>query len=356
MRVPHPIPYQGSKRKIAGVILSLFPADTDRLIEPFAGSAAVSLAAACHGKARRFLLNDLNEPLVRLWKMIVDHPETMAAQYERLWTAQLGRERDYYDHVREVFNRTQRPDCMLYLLARCVKASVRYNANGDFNQSPDNRRKGAEPETMRMHVRGASDLLRGKTAVMCRDYTAALAEASANDVVYMDPPYQGVCGNRDPRYLKALPFEHFAEALAELNGRDISYIVNYDGRTGDKVHGRSLPEALHLRHFEIAAGRSSQATLLGRDSLTYESLYVSPALMDRLPRVRAPQSDSSRQLKVRAQSAEAAMPDCAKEVLRRHVAALEPIRIGRIVAVVDVVILSAAKDLAPRTCQILHPG
>lgn len=296
MRVPHPIPYQGSKRKIAGAILSLFPAGTDRLVEPFAGSAAVSLAAAARGRAERFLLNDLNEPLIRLWEQIIEHPDTISGQYEKLWKAQLGRERDYYDKIRDEFNRTQRPDCLLYLLARCVKASIRYNANGDFNQSPDNRRRGADPETMRMHIRGASELLRNRTVVMRRDYAEALAEASPKDVVYMDPPYQGVCGNRDPRYLKALSFEGFAETLADLNRRDISYIVSYDGRTGEKVHGKALPPGLHLKHFEIAAGRSTQATLLGRESHTYESLYVSPALMRRLGRLRAPRVESGDQL------------------------------------------------------------
>jgi len=60
MSVPHPIPYQGSKRGLARAIISYFPQDAARLAEPFAGSAAVSLAAAYYGKANSFLLNDLN--------------------------------------------------------------------------------------------------------------------------------------------------------------------------------------------------------------------------------------------------------------------------------------------------------
>ena len=295
MGIPHPIPYQGSKRKIARAILSLFPSDAGRLIEPFAGSAAVSLAAAYYHKADRFLLNDLNKPLMRLWSAIIDQPDDIAAQYRKLWTTQHGKEREYYDHVRDTFNRTQRPDCLLYLLARCVKASIRYNTNGHFNQSPDNRRKGAQPDTMIRHIRGASELLRGRTAVCCEDYTVTLQRACEHDIVYMDPPYQGVCGNRDQRYLKALPLDHFVHALIELNERRISYVVSYDGRTGEKTHGKLLPAILHLKHFEIAAGRSTQATLLGRNSVTYESLYVSPALMRRISFVR-PLSAANRQL------------------------------------------------------------
>lgn len=83
-RPPHPFPYQGSKRAIAGHILSYLPAGAGRLIEPFAGSAAVSLAAAARRRARRFWLNDSNAPLMALWAEILERPEALAADYARL--------------------------------------------------------------------------------------------------------------------------------------------------------------------------------------------------------------------------------------------------------------------------------
>ncbi len=72
--VPHPIPYQGSKRNLAPVVLSYFPANVSRLVEPFAGSAAISLAAAFRGAADRFWINDAHAPIVDLWREIVDRP------------------------------------------------------------------------------------------------------------------------------------------------------------------------------------------------------------------------------------------------------------------------------------------
>ena len=48
------------------------------------------------------------------------------------------------------------------------------------------------------------------------------------------------------------------------------------------MHGRPLPVRLGLQLVELDAGRSSQATLLGRDEITVESLYISPALAARL--------------------------------------------------------------------------
>jgi len=284
VNVPHPIPYQGSKRGLAGYIINYIPDDTQRLVEPFAGSAAVSLAVACHRKAQSYWINDLNEPLANLWRLIINQPEAVAHAYKELWEEQEGQERTYYDEVRLKFNETQKPEYLLYLLARCVKAAVRYNSNGEFNQSPDNRRKGTRPANMKAQVVGAASLLAGKTNVTSQDFRDVLNAVTSEDVVYMDPPYQGVCSNRDRRYIGSLGFESFVEALEALNARGVSYIVSYDGRTGTKKFGKALPTSLNLVHKEIKAGKSSQATLLGRDEDTYESLYLSPALVTRLER------------------------------------------------------------------------
>ncbi len=46
MNLPHPIPYQGSKRKLAPRILATVAnRHIDRLFEPFAGSAATYLGS-----------------------------------------------------------------------------------------------------------------------------------------------------------------------------------------------------------------------------------------------------------------------------------------------------------------------
>ncbi|RLI55448.1 MAG: DNA adenine methylase [Candidatus Thorarchaeota archaeon] len=293
MVIPHPIPYQGSKRRIAHKILDFFPPDTKRLVEPFAGSAAVTIAAAYHGKATTFLINDLNEPLMRLWREIILRPSRIADEYENLWHAQLGREREYYDVVRTRFNRTHEPHFLLYLLARCVKASVRYNSKGEFNQAPDNRRKGRKPSAMRKDIIAVSRLLKGRVEIRSVDFTEILERMTSADLVYMDPPYQGVCRDRDPRYLKGVEFHRFVDCLGMLNENSAQYIVSYDGLTGAKRHGRNLPASIGLLHMMIDAGTSSQSTLLGRSERTIESIYLSPSLSARLGNVSVTQNIKS---------------------------------------------------------------
>ena len=55
-----------------------------------------------------------------------------------------------------------------------------------------------------------------------------------------------------------------------------------DGRSGDKTYGKELPEYLGLKRILIPAGRSSQATLLGKNQQTIESLYISNKLFKQL--------------------------------------------------------------------------
>lgn len=280
--VPFPIPYQGSKRKLAPAILGCFPRGAKVLHEPFCGSAAVTIAALATGRAESAWLNDANEPLIALWDEILKDSSGLARQYNDLWRQQLGREREFYDEVRSRFNQSHEPQLLLFLLARCVKAAVRYNSAGEFNQSPDNRRRGTKPDRMADHLKRTAAILQDRVHTSSVDYRSALQNAEPDDIVYMDPPYQGVSSNRDRRYRDGLTFNHFVETLEDLNSRQISYIISYDGRTGGKRHGDVLPESLGLGHFEVDAGRSTQATLLGRDDRTVESLYLSPALLERL--------------------------------------------------------------------------
>jgi DNA adenine methylase len=279
MTVPHPIPYQGSKRRLAAVILKYAPGRVDTLIEPFAGSAAITLAAAARKLAKRYLIGDSLEPLVDVWRMILSEPEDFADEYERVWNAQQENPAEHYLRVRDSFNRSRNPAELLYLLARCVKNAVRFNSAGEFNQSADHRRSGMNPAKMRAQILGSCKLLAGRAEALCRDYGTLLRQATSKDLVYMDPPYQGVTG-RDPRYFEQLNFDGLVANLESLNSRNVPYLLSFDGTCGTRQYGRDLPKQLRLTRIWVHTGRSSQATLNGRDEETIESVYLSPGLGD----------------------------------------------------------------------------
>jgi DNA adenine methylase len=287
MRVPHPIPYQGSKRRLAPRILAAVSERRfSRLFEPFAGSAAITIAARNIGLANGYVLGDSLKPLALLWEAILDDPLETANDYESLWTAQLSDPREHFLEVREEFNRDAEPIKLLYLLTRCVKNAPRWNSQGDFNQSADHRRRGMNPRKMRLQIEGASRLLADQTEVVSGDFVDTLSAADKDDLVYLDPPWQGTSSGVDKRYHAWLARERLEEVLRDLNSREVPWLLSYDGRHGVKEYGEPLSEDLQAVRLEFDAGRSSQATLSGRTTTTVESLYVSSDLVEGRQRKR----------------------------------------------------------------------
>jgi DNA adenine methylase len=277
--VPHPIPYQGSKRRLAQAILSHIESDRyERLVEPFAGSGAVTLAAARSGKFKQFVLGDKLESLVVLWQCIIENPVLVADEYAELWHRERKHPIDEYYAIRCEFNADRSPAKLLYLLARCVKNAVRFNPAGEFNQSPDKRRTGTRPETMRKELNGAHRLLQGKTEVVCADFLELFKKSEPGHFFYLDPPYQGTSDGRDSRYIDGVTRSRIVEGLNVLNARGNPFILSYDGSCGDRTYGDRLPSDLASRVL-LDVGRSSQATLNGEDHITIESLYISHNLI-----------------------------------------------------------------------------
>ena len=280
--VPHIVQYQGSKRILAPQILRFIPMKFNRLVEPFAGMAAITIAVAKQERANQYLVNDLNAPLVAVLESAIETPNELFSEYSKVWNEQFaysGGSVEHFYKVRNDFNNGQQTAAnMLYLLARCVKGSVRYGSNGQFNQSPDKRRYGTAPQTLKTNLMAISYYLKGKTRFMSKDYREVLDETKAGDVVYMDPPYQGVSNVRDSRYYSGIGFYDFVEAVDSLNRRGIDFLISYDGKCGDKQYGEDLPEELGLQKVLLKAGLSSQSILLGKKEITYEALYVSKGL------------------------------------------------------------------------------
>ena len=280
---PHIVQYQGSKRILAPQILQYMPKKFERLIEPFSGTAAISVATAKEDRTNSYLINDLNEPLVIMLKEAIEQPRRLVNEYRKVWNEQFSYGENHVAHfyvVRERFNNGQEtPANLLYLLARCVKGAVRYGRNGKFNQSPDKRRHGTKPDTLEQNIYSISALLKGKTSFYALDYHEILEMAHPGDVVYMDPPYQGVTDVSDHRYFSGVPFDEFAEAIKVLNDKQVDYLISYDGVCGGKEYGEELPESLGCKKVMLNAGLSSQSLLLGRKSITYEALYVSESLI-----------------------------------------------------------------------------
>lgn len=286
LRLPHPLPYQGSKRKLAPTIGRYLPEGVGTWYEPFAGSIAMTIFAASRGIAQKYVIGDSLEAISDLWERIIESPLEVSERYAEIWRGQKEGNFSYFLGVRKRYNEGRDPVDLLYLTCRCVKNAVRFNKQGHFTQSADKRRLGMRPEKMALAVKRISALLKGRTEIRHGDWVNTSEDATETDYVYLDPPYLGTSEGRDNRYANQLTREALIEGLEKLIGRNVPFSLSYDGMTGGREYGPPLPSNLGMSRLLLHAGVSSQATLVGRREETVESLYVWPAL----PQIEMPRS------------------------------------------------------------------
>jgi DNA adenine methylase len=262
-RLPHPIPYQGSKRSLAPLIAAYVPKKINTWYEPFAGSAAMSIWAASTGAAKNLVIADSLEPIVELWRAMIDKPDEIARRYEIIWQGQKAGVPDYFNQVRARYNNEREPVDLLYLICRCVKNAVRFNKQGAFTQSVDKRRLGMRPEKMRDAIMGVSSLLKNRTEVRLGDWLDTTSDARPSDFVYMDPPYLGTSVGRDKRYAHQM-----------LQERLIGGLELFKTRTRTR-------ETFRLRFFQngpLGKGTGIEVELAQIDALAAELVNAASAI------------------------------------------------------------------------------
>lgn len=79
--VPHLVQYQGSKRSLAPKIAEYFPERFNRFIEPFSGTAAMSIYTALNRECHTFILNDINKQVIELLEKCINEPENLVEEY-----------------------------------------------------------------------------------------------------------------------------------------------------------------------------------------------------------------------------------------------------------------------------------
>ena len=104
---PHIVQYQGSKRMLAPQILPYFPGNFSRLVEPFAGMAAITIAVAKNEMSDSFVVNDINDALVGILEQAINSPNKLYEEYVDVWLAQFNYPEGHVAHfyrVRDEYN------------------------------------------------------------------------------------------------------------------------------------------------------------------------------------------------------------------------------------------------------------
>lgn len=176
--------WAGAKTRLIVAIRPLVPADVTRLIEPFAGSAAVALNLGFE----RTLLADANRDLIDVYRELRRGGENFIAECAALFTEKSNAPEVFYARRTE-FNATtdrrRKAALFVYLNRHGYNGLCRYNSRGGFNV-PFGRY--VAPHFPCDQMRAFRAML-PRCDLRCADFRTVLAEAGAGDFVYCDPPY-----------------------------------------------------------------------------------------------------------------------------------------------------------------------
>lgn len=175
--------WAGGKTRVVPRIRSYLPAGS-RLIEPFAGSAALWLATNYPSA----LLADINADLITLYQTLQREGPSFITYCQTFFTPALNTPDAYYA-ARNRFNTTTDPSekaaLFLYLNRHGYNGLCRYNGKGTFNVPFGRYRQPYFPAREMHHFWDKSRTVTFQVG----DFRTILAQAHAGDVVYCDPPY-----------------------------------------------------------------------------------------------------------------------------------------------------------------------
>lgn len=174
--------WAGNKYRIVDKIRGLLPPGR-RLIEPFAGSAAVFL----NTDYAENLVNDLNSDLIQLFVVLKEHGLSFVDECKSLFTSDTNVAEVYYQ-FRQEFNATTDPfrkaSLFLYLNRHGYNGLIRYSSNG-FNTPFGRYKKPYFPfEEMMLFYHKAQT-----AEFTSEDFEEVMRRAKPGDVIYCDPPY-----------------------------------------------------------------------------------------------------------------------------------------------------------------------
>jgi DNA adenine methylase len=257
-----PIKCQGIKTKLVNWILEQVRLDQDgRWIEPFMGSGVVGFNL----RPPRAVFADKNPHLINFYQAIQSGEITSAKAKAFLEAegAKLSRDgQAYYNAVRTRFNQNGSPLDFLFLNRSCFNGIIRFNRKGGFN-TPYNHKPERFAQAYVTKITNQIDYV-SKATKMCRwkficaDFRDVVGRATANDLIYCDPPYLG----RHVDYFDSWSEEDERDLAARLANTPARFIVS-TWYSNQYRHNLSLDkywtgfQTLTHEHFYFVGGKEA---------------------------------------------------------------------------------------------------
>lgn len=250
--------WAGGKFRVLDRILAALPKGS-RLIEPFAGSAAVSLNAGFASA----LVADFNADLINLYQSIQNDTARFLAEAGALFNGSHNN-RTSFDALRAEFNKSddafRRSVIFVYLNRHGFNGLCRYNAKGKFNV-PFGRY--TNPGFPRFEIEAFGEASRSLEFAHM-DFLSTMSAATVGDVIYCDPPYVPLSVTSNftsyaPGTFGFAEQKALAEKARECAARGVPVVIS----NHNTPESRALYQGAEIRPFEVQRFISSKASTRG---------------------------------------------------------------------------------------------
>lgn len=274
------IKWSGSKRSQAPEIAKYITKQYDTYYELFCGGCSMLFYILNNkyyaDKFKRFVCNDINLPLINLYKLIMWNYKKVQNTYFNLWNElnkddNLERKKKYFASIREEFNKTQRPELLFFIMRTTTNGMPRYNSKGEFNNSFHVTRNGMNPsETENILHQWSYKLKQYKvefySAIDKNCYDSF--STTEKDLLYLDPPY----ANGNQMYFGTIDYNNLWNYLKNTKS---DWLLSFDGKAGEEDNTVEIPK-IYDKHIYINSGNSSFRRVIGKSNNTIveESLYI----------------------------------------------------------------------------------
>ncbi len=230
------IPWLGGKRRLAQHILPMFP-DHTCYVEPFCGAAALFFLREEPAKVE--VINDINQDLVTMYRVLQHHLEEFVKQFKWALTS-----RQMFEWAKATPPATltdiQRAARFYYLQKLCFGGKVSGRVFGTATTSgPRLNLLRIEEELSAVHLRLA------RVTVEHLPWRDCLEKYDrAHSLFYLDPPYWRVEGYGIPFDL--VEYETLAERMAAMKGKAILSINDHPDMR--RIFGEFRIDAVNINY------------------------------------------------------------------------------------------------------------
>jgi DNA adenine methylase len=266
MNYPTVIKWSGSKRLVAQQLAQYF-SSCDTYYEPFVGGGAMMPFA----RTNKGVASDIIPELIDLWNAIKVNPQLVADEYKNRWNDLQEKGQEVYYQVRDRFNQTKNCFDFLFLTRTCVNGLIRYNSQGEFNNSFHLSRPGINPDTLLSQLFLWSRCIR-KFNFLNVDYRDCLESVKERDFVFLDPPY----GGTKDRYTRTeFDLNSFYTELERLNSVGAKWLLTFDGTAGEREYSYAPPCEIYKYKFFVNTGNSAFTKVMdSKKDVIQESVYM----------------------------------------------------------------------------------